>query len=196
MDVEVTGLVRQYLPLLAQLDRSWDVVPFAYDWRRSIKTNAAALADHLTANGIDIAGDRPAHFVGHSMGGLVARSFLHEHHQDWKRGSGRLVQLGTPNWGSFAMPLAVWGEERLVRALALADVFHNEGDILDTLASFPGVLDLFPSPERLIPGTSDAPHKRLYEPEVWPKRKASNFSSGLSEASSSTRPTSPQQSTA
>ena len=182
MDVEVTGLVRQYLPLLTHLDRSWDVVPFAYDWRRSVKMNAAALADHLTANGIDIAGDRPVHFVGHSMGGLVARSFLHEHHQDWTRGSGRLVQLGTPNWGSFAMPLAVWGEERLVRALALADVFHDEEDILDTLASFPGVLELFPSPERLIPGTAEALHKRLYEPDVWPKRKAPIFRSGLSEA--------------
>ena len=99
MDVEVTGLVRQYLPLLAQLDRSWDVVPFAYDWRRSIKTNAAALADHLAANGIDIAGDRPVHFVGHSMGGLVARSFLHEHHAGLEAGLGPAGAAGHPELG-------------------------------------------------------------------------------------------------
>ena len=106
MEVEVTGMVRQYTPLLAQLDRSWDVLPFPYDWRRSIAQTARELAARLEAEGVDIGGDRPVHFVGHSMGGLVARAFLVEHHAEWAKGSGRFVQLGTPNWGSFAMPLA------------------------------------------------------------------------------------------
>ena len=152
MDVEVTGLVRQYTPLLAQLDRSWDVLPVPYDWRLPIAATTRDLAAYLEDKGVAIGGDRPVHFVGHSMGGLVARAFLIQHRAEWASGTGRFVQLGTPNWGSFAMPLAVWGEERVVRALALADVFHDEEEILDTIASFPGVLELFPSPERLLPG--------------------------------------------
>ena len=113
MDVEVTGLVRQYTPLLAQLDRSWDVLPFPYDWRLPIADERRVIWPHdLEDKGVAIGGDRPVHFVGHSMGGLVARAFLIQHHAEWARGTGRFVQLGTPNWGSFAMPLAVWGEER------------------------------------------------------------------------------------
>jgi pimeloyl-ACP methyl ester carboxylesterase/CHAT domain-containing protein len=182
MKVEVTGLVRQYAPLVAQLDRSWDVLPFPYDWRRPIAESAQELAARLESLGIDIGGDRPVHFVGHSMGGLVARAFLVQHHADWARGCGRFVQLGTPNWGSFAMPLAVWGEERLVRALALADAFHDEEKILDTIASFPGVLELFPSPARLLPGSSDAEHSLLYQAATWPKRTSAAFASGLTAA--------------
>jgi CHAT domain-containing protein/pimeloyl-ACP methyl ester carboxylesterase len=182
MDVKVTGLVRQYTPLLAELDRSWDVIPFPYDWRRPIATSAELLAARLEELRLDIAGDRPVHFVGHSMGGLVARSFLLEHHDAWARGKGRLVQVGTPNWGSFAMPLAVWGEERLINALALADVFHDKEEILDTIASFPGVLELFPSPDRLLPGTVIAEHGRLYDAAVWRQRKADVLRKGLSDA--------------
>ncbi len=182
MDVEVTGLVRQYTPLLAQLDRSWDVLPVPYDWRLPIAASARDLAAYLEDKGVAIGGDRPVHFVGHSMGGLVARAFLIQHRAEWARGTGRFVQLGTPNWGSFAMPLAVWGEERVVRALALADVFHDEEEILDTIASFPGVLELFPSPERLLPGTTEAEHSLLYQPAAWAKRKSSAFTTGLSAA--------------
>ena len=162
--VELAGLMRQYVPLLAHLDRSWDVLPFPYDWRRSISDSAAQLDERLAAE--RERDNRPIHFVAHSMGGLVVRALFARDAATWKRAAGRVVQLGTPNWGSFAMPLAVCGDELLVRALALADVPTRKAEVLDTIASFPGVFDLFPSKTRALPGPN-LDHEALYEAKRW-----------------------------
>ena len=182
MDVEVTGLVRQYTPLLAQLDRSWDVLPVPYDWRLPIAASTRDLAAYLEDKGVAIGGDRPVHFVGHSMGGLVARAFLIQHRAEWARGTGPLRAARYPELGILRHAARRVGRGRVVRALALADVFHDEEEILDTIASFPGVLELFPSPERLLPGTTEAEHSLLYQPAAWAKRKSSAFTTGLSAA--------------
>ena len=179
MEVEVTGMVRQYTP-------SSHSSTARGMCSRSPTTGAARShrphesSPRLEAEGVDIGGDRPVHFVGHSMGGLVARLPGRA-----SRGVGeglrslraaRHAQLG------IVRHAAVWGEERLVQALALGDVFHEEEEILDTIAPFPGVLELFPSPARLIPGATAAEHSLLYEAATWPKRTSPAFTSGLTEA--------------
>ena len=108
--VRTAGVHRKtYVPLLMELDTRWHVRPFAFDWREHIDKSAARLEGEVKAFGD---GD-PVHLVAHSMGGLVSRHFVQRFRGTWKsmddstgqgRG-GRLIMLGTPNRGSFAIPL-------------------------------------------------------------------------------------------
>ena len=93
-----------YVPILMELDSRWHVRPFAFDWREDIDRSAGRLDAEIKAFG---AGD-PVHLVAHSMGGLVARRFVHRFRETWQamddpdgRGrGGRLIMMGTPNRGS------------------------------------------------------------------------------------------------
>jgi hypothetical protein len=76
---------------------------FPYDWRRDNRVSARALARfaHFRLNAwreSSGAHDARLVIVAHSMGGLVARSFI-EHLEGWKT-LRRLVTLGTPHRGS------------------------------------------------------------------------------------------------
>ena len=76
-------------------------------------------------------GDQPVNLVAHSMGGLVSRNFIRRHQKHWDamRGDdqqgGRLVMLGTPNFGSFNIPQVFTGVESLVVLLSRADLGHD-----------------------------------------------------------------------
>jgi hypothetical protein len=90
------------------------------------------------------------------MGGLVAHNFIRLHREIWEQmrqgnqsRGGRLIMLGTPNFGSFAIPQALTGVESLVRLLAAADVQHNLSELLAVLNSFVGTYELLPAPSKL-----------------------------------------------
>jgi len=116
LHVRPAGVHRKtYLPMILELDTRWHVRPFPFDWREDIDKSADRLAGEVQAFG----GGAPVHLVAHSMGGLVSRRFIQRHRDLWKtmddaagqgRG-GRLVMLGTPNRGSFAIPLTLTGGE-------------------------------------------------------------------------------------
>ena len=139
-----------YVPILMELDSRWQVRPFAFDWREDIDRSAARLDEEIKAFG---AGE-PVHLVTHSMGGLVARRFVNRFRDTWEaiddpegRGrGGRLVMIGTPNRGSFAIPLVLTGGDKIVRALAKGDIEHSLEEVLAIVATFPGMYQLLPSP--------------------------------------------------
>ena len=54
--------------------------------------------------------------------------------------------LGTPNRGSFAIPLTLTGNEKLVKLLAKADIPHRLSALLSIIGSFPGLYQMLPSP--------------------------------------------------
>jgi pimeloyl-ACP methyl ester carboxylesterase len=166
INVRVAGIFPEYVPLLLELDQCWKVSPFAYDWRLDIDDSAAKLADLVKT----WAAGEPCHIVAHSMGGLVARRFMRLFPDVWKtmvdpngrKRGGRLIQLGTPNRGSFAIPLMLTGNEPLVRKLAVLDRRHDVKDILPVLATFPGSYQMMPAPA----GGSDDRNK-LYQVGTW-----------------------------
>jgi pimeloyl-ACP methyl ester carboxylesterase len=159
-----------YVPILMELDSRWNVRPFAFDWREDIDRSAARLDEEITAFG---AGE-PVHLVTHSMGGLVARRFVHRFRETWEamddpdgRGrGGRLVMMGTPNRGSFAIPLVLTGADKIVRALATGDIEHSLDEVLAVVATFPGMYQMLPSPLVELDGDD---HGRLFERASWGK---------------------------
>jgi pimeloyl-ACP methyl ester carboxylesterase len=164
--VKPSGLdKRTYTRSILWLKASWNVEPFAFDWRKDIDSAADALASFIQNK----FGDQPVNLVAHSMGGLVCRNFIRRHREQWKamRGrdgsrGGRLVMLGTPNYGSFAIPQAMTGDEMMIKLLAAADLTNNLPQILDIINTFVSSYQMLPSPSRLPPSWH-----MLYRRESW-----------------------------
>jgi pimeloyl-ACP methyl ester carboxylesterase len=148
--IGATGVLRKYYAeLMIELNAvGWIVHDFAYDWRLDLDASADALARRIDEW---CPGGEPFHIVAHSMGGLVARAYLKRHgerfhsHKADARG-GRLVQIGTPNHGSFLIPQALCGASDTVRKLSWLDLKHDRAEIVDIIDTFPGVYSMLPSP--------------------------------------------------
>jgi pimeloyl-ACP methyl ester carboxylesterase len=165
--VHPASIFPEYAHLLLELQTRWQTRPFPFDWRIDIDQTASALAELVRSWG---AGE-PVHLLAHSMGGLVARRFIQLHPDVWRsmqdpsgegRG-GRLVMLGTPNRGSFAIVLALTGEEEIVKTLGTLDPFHDGIALLRILDSFHASYQHLPSP-RVDLGDD---HERLFDATSW-----------------------------
>ncbi len=152
--VTATGIMKRYYgEMLLSLSERWDVQPFWFDWRKDLNLAADALNTRINEW---FGNDTPVHIVAHSMGGLVARTFMVNYPNRWRtmwdersNGAlgGRLVMLGTPNMGSFSIPQVMTGLEGLVRKLALLDVPHSLEELLETFNTFVGSYQMLPSPD-------------------------------------------------
>jgi len=154
--VAATGIMKRYYgEMLLALGDNWNVKDFFFDWRKDLNLAADSLKDKIDKWFDDKA---PVHIVAHSMGGLVARTFIKKYPNRWRtmldekgNGSagGRLIMLGTPNQGSFAIPQVITGLESLVKNLAKLDFRHNRQELLKTFNSFVGSYQMLPSPEAM-----------------------------------------------
>ena len=156
---------RYYARAILALRANWNAVPFAYDWRRDIDAASDQLAAFIRAQ----FGDQPAHVVAHSMGGLVARNMIRRDPQLWdamldpaRVAGGRLVMLGTPNYGSFAIVQAMTGEDQMMALLEKCDLPHNLTELLEITNTFLGSYQLLPAPSHL-----PAALKSLYQADTW-----------------------------
>lgn len=156
---------RYYARAVLALGGRWNVTPFAYDWRKDIDDSSNELAKLIRR---DFQG-KPVHLVAHSMGGLVCRNFIRLHPDLWEamkdpglmRG-GRLIMLGTPNYGSFSIPQVMTGQDKMISLLATLDVRHDLGELLDVTNSFVGSYMMLPAPAKLTPAL-----QKLYRSETW-----------------------------
>ena len=158
-DVRSTGIIKKYYAeqILGLSSDGWNVKPFWYDWRQDLAKIADVLRQFIDANfGVDAA----VHLVAHSMGGLVSRTYIQRHADRWRKG-GRLVMLGTPNHGSFAIPQVITGAYDTIRKLALIDLTHSRRELCDILNTFPGSMQMLPSPLEM---SSMEP---MYQASLW-----------------------------
>ncbi len=126
-----------------------------YDWRQSIDQLGAEL-------GARIAKDRAGSvmLVAHSMGGLVARAALQSKAGDKIT---QLIELGTPNYGSFAPVQALRATYPTVRKIAALDLHHSPEQLAEKVfRTLPGLYQMLPAPER---------HEAIdfFDPRSWPK---------------------------
>ncbi len=167
-DIRASGIMkRTYGEQLLALAKNWTVRAFPFDWRRDVDSAADELNSQL--NDWFAAGD-PVHLIAHGMGGLVARAFIRKYPARWrsmwdhpgagKRG-GRLIMLGTPNHGSFAIPQTIVGIEPIVIKLAVLDRRNDLNGLLTIINSFVGIYQMLPSP-LVLPAM-----ERLYQAETY-----------------------------
>lgn len=145
-------LVEGYGLLSIYLRHVWgmNVVPFPYDWRRSIDVNARRLRAVLAAG--------PVSVVAHSMGGLVLRRCV----QLDPTVLGQLdhaVCMATPNLGSYVPLDVASGSYWLGRLFGVAAGSPGAS----VLATCPGFLQLLP--ESATPEMA----RLLHEPMTWPR---------------------------
>ncbi|MBI1356952.1 MAG: CHAT domain-containing protein [Acidobacteria bacterium] len=158
--VEASGVLKRfYGELILQLAQNWNVRSFWFDWRLDIRDCADELDRRIEKW---FGADAPVHLVAHSMGGLVSRAFIHRHPERWRKAQqgsrgGRLVMLGTPNYGSFEIVQLLEGINGNIRKLALADLFSSTDDLLGIIKNFVGTYQMLPAPGAV--GGAD----RLYE---------------------------------
>ncbi len=154
-----------YARAVMALRARWNVEPLAYDWRRDIDQASDLLADFIRAR----FADRPCHLVVHSLGGLVARNFIRRHPQVWEGmkdsdlvAGGRLIMLGTPNYGSFAIPPVLTGADEMIEMLARVDLAHSLHELLEISNTFVGSYMLLPAPTKLKPHLH-----AIYQKDTW-----------------------------
>jgi pimeloyl-ACP methyl ester carboxylesterase len=155
---------RTYTRAMVKLSGRWDVQPYAFDWRKDIDEASKGLAKFIREQ----FKDKPVHLVAHSMGGLVSRNFIRLNKDLWEKmrgdGSqgGRLVMMGTPNFGSFTIPQVMTGAEKLVRWLSKLDLSHSLTEVLDIINTFVGSYQMLPARDKI----SDA-EKAIYRKDTW-----------------------------
>lgn len=164
---------RDYGELILTLAQDWDVRVLWYDWRKDLRLAASALESKL---GEWFGVDQPVHLIGHGMGGMVARCFIHEYADRWRamwakggvhepRRGGRLLLLGVPNRGTFLVPQILTGQAEIVRRLDRIDQRQSAVELVRTFRTFTSLYQLLPRPEPR--------YGRLYDPDAYrPPRPA------------------------
>ncbi len=168
--VSASGIMKRYYgEILLALSENWNVKDFYFDWRKDLELAADSLNVRLSTW---LDNKEPVHIVAHSMGGLVARTFIKKYENRWRtmwdeegkgKNGGRLIMLGTPNYGSFAIPQVITGVEGLVRKLAKLDFRHDRHELVDIFNTFVGSYQMLPSPAVM------SNIKRLYDSATYSK---------------------------
>jgi len=158
-EIEPLGMIQlAYLKMKLFLKRAgYEVITHPYDWRKDLEELGSALASRIRR---ETSGGKRVSLVCHSMGGLLARVAL--------AGLGpedssvdRVIQMGTPNHGSFSPVQALRGDHGLVGAMAALDLVHSEAALIETFSTFHGLIQMMPFRDRF----AGVDH---LDPESWP----------------------------
>ena len=140
-----------YKKFVSTMSHSYTVVPFPYDWRKSVENAADELA--IQVKTILETTTKPVHIVAHSLGGLVVHAMYNNYKKTdstgiWdnlvNRENSRVLLLGSPLRGSHIIPQIMLREEKFFRILHNLDMTNSQKELLQIVMDFPGILDLLP----------------------------------------------------
>lgn len=140
-----------YKKFVRSMSQSYNVVPFPYDWRKSVETAADLLA--LEVKNLLATTTTPIHIVAHSLGGLVTHAMYNNYRNTtgtgiWddlvNRQNSRVLLLGSPLRGSHAITQIMMREDKFFRILHNLDMTNSQKELLQIVMDFPGILDLLP----------------------------------------------------
>jgi CHAT domain-containing protein/triacylglycerol esterase/lipase EstA (alpha/beta hydrolase family) len=144
--IDADSLIKtSYKKLGEYLSKNYDVVAFPFDWRLSMKGNAALLNQKVKEL---LKIGQPIKMIGHSMGGVLTRDFLLYHpdtYQQLNASPGfRILFLGSPLGGSYRIPYVLFGRDGIIKLLAKIDIRNSPKQLLNIFVNFPGILALLP----------------------------------------------------
>lgn len=159
-EVKAKGLVAtSYSALVKYLEKHYDVVTFAFDWRLPLEDAAMQLRDKLEEL---LSYGQPIKLIGHSMGGVLVRDFIARHRDTWNKLNSSndftLLFLGSPLGGSYRIPYVLFGFDAIITKLSKLDIIHSKKELLKMFSAFPGMLNLLP-----ISGKHDFSDPALWE---------------------------------
>ena len=133
-----------YRKLVKYLSNKYDVLPFGYDWRKSLTDEAKKLDDTIK---ILLTKKQPIHIIAHSMGGVFFREFILGGSQ-WQALNNspnfKLLFLGAPLGGSFLIPETLSGRSGNISKLSMIDLKHGKKELLQIFSQSPGLYHLLP----------------------------------------------------
>lgn len=141
-----------------------DLFVFPYDWRKSLSNLATDLNKYIIDNGL---ADKEINLVGHSMGGLVARTYLQNYNNPKVN---KIIMAGSPNkgivdaynlWEGAMAGDSVWWQKVLLEIASEVNRKTNETKIESLRRVAPSVKDLMPTENFLLKNSISKPWNAL-----------------------------------
>jgi pimeloyl-ACP methyl ester carboxylesterase len=153
-----------YLKMILALAHETRLFEFPYDWRRHLEWNAKLLHNAIE-RWAQADAKRRFVLVGHSMGGMVARSYMALYPREAERRIERLILLGSPLYGSPLTILLFHGQTLPTQIISR---LHEHNDVVGLVANMPSAYQLLPPPPELFPGGRAYPvNWDLYDAREW-----------------------------
>lgn len=153
-----------YLELIRTLAAHSRLYQFPYDWRLHLETNADLLHKSIQRWNANEP-DRRYVIVCHSMGGLVARTYLARYAQEAERLIERVIMIATPFHGAPATALGFTSEHHPAQIIAR---LNEQNDTIGFTLNLPSVYQLLPAPRELFGAQHDYPFDwDIYDAESW-----------------------------
>jgi len=166
-DVEIVpvGIEKlTYLKLIIALAQETRLHEFPYDWRHHLEWNAAILRASIQRWSTNTPDGRFV-LVGHSMGGLLARTYLALYPEEAEQHVERVVMIGSPIYGA---PLAslIFTSETVPAEIVTR--LNPANDVQRLAANLPSSYQLLPPPPELFPASRPYPvNWDMYDARAW-----------------------------
>jgi pimeloyl-ACP methyl ester carboxylesterase len=120
-----------------------DYFPFPYDWRKDVRSNISNL-NTVINTATQTSGKTKVNILAHSLGGLVARSYINEGTNSAR--INKLIELGVPHVGSTkALHTLIYGDGLTQPFMNIIPIGIPASEIKDISNNLPSMFQLLPA---------------------------------------------------